>query len=127
VTHQPSLFEAPLTGKYHGADPTDTERASGLDIEAKNYGPLRPGKAGHSVLAVYGDGARRTAYDASMEACGDYHARRREATRLLERGFLMKDGTLPNHAPGGREQVDAYRISEAGRSELARLDVGEQR
>ena len=122
MTQQPSLFEVPLTGKYHGANPTDTERAAGEDIEAKTDGPLRPGKAGHSVLSIYGDGDRRTAYDASKEACNDYHARRRESTRLLERGFLTKDGTLPNRAPAGREHVDAYRISEAGRTELARLD-----
>jgi hypothetical protein len=62
-----------------------------------------------------------TAYDASVAATGDHHAMRREATRLMERGFLVKDGTLPNKAPRGREHVDAYRITAAGRTELARL------
>ena len=70
-----------MTGKYHGKGATDTERASGVEVEIEDMGPLKPGGAGHSVLRVYGSGDRLTAYDASMRACGDYHARRRESTR----------------------------------------------
>ena len=111
-----------LTGKFHGQDATSTERASGEAIEVEDRGPLKPGSAGHSVLSVYGDGERHTAYDASLTATGDFHARRREATRLLERGCLVKDGEMPNRAPNGREHVDAYRITNTGREELLRLD-----
>ena len=134
VPVQSELFPIPeeiaqelgLTGKYHGKGATDTERASGVEVEIEDMGPLKPGGAGHSVLRVYGSGDRLTAYDASMRACGDYHARRRESTRLLTRCFLEKSGTLPNQAPGGREHVDAYRITDAGREELKRLDGGEE-
>jgi len=130
---QDSLFPIPerarpaqqamnLTGKYHGRDATATERASGTAVEAEDQGSLKPGSAAHSVLSVYGGGERLTSYDASQRACEDFHARRRESTRLLTRGFLVKDGTLPNRAPGGREHVDAYRITDTGRAELGRLD-----
>jgi hypothetical protein len=38
------------------------------------------------------------------------------------RGVLEKDGTLPNRVTlAGRDHVDAYRITVAGRTELARL------
>ena len=110
-----------LTGKYFGRNATESERESGVEIEKSNLGQLRQGGAGHTVLFQYRQGARLTAYDASLYACGDPHARRRESTRLLVRGFLKKDGHLPNPAPKGRAKVDAYVITQEGRSELARL------
>lgn len=113
---------APHVGIYHGTEPTATERASGEAIEDENLGkPLRPGGAGHRALQAFASGERLTAYDASVRATGDFHAVRREATRLLVRGFLVKDGTLVNRAPRGRNQVDAYRITDAGAAELLRL------
>lgn len=108
-------------GRFSGHDATPTEHASGAAIEDRDQGPLKPQTAAHSVLDVYRDGESRTSYGASMEACGDFHARRRESTRLVERGFLRKEGTLPNPAPAGRKQVDAYVITTAGVNELARL------
>lgn len=117
------LQMVPLTGRYVGPEPTETEQASGEQIELDNQGPMKPGKAGHKVLAEYRDGERLTAYDASLRASGDYHAMRRESTRLYERRLLVKDGTLPNRAPRGRDQVDAYKISDDGRSTLALLDA----
>lgn len=119
---QPPL-PSQLPGRFYGADATATERASGEQIELEDLGPLKPGSAAHSVLVVYGDGKTRTSYQASMEACGDFHARRRESTRLLTRFFLEKCGTMPNPAPGGRDHVDAYRITHAGVQELQRLDL----
>lgn len=107
--------------RFSGHDATATERASGAAVEARDQGPLKPHTAAHSVLDVYADGQRRTSYGASMEACGDYHARRRESTRLVERGFLRKDGELRNPAPAGRKHVDAYVITDAGARELGRL------
>lgn len=119
----PEQFQIPLTGRYVGPKPTETERASGEQVEVDNQGPMKPGKAGHKVLAEYREGERLTAYDASLRACGDYHAMRRESTRLLRRQLLVKDGTLPNRAPRGRDQVDAYKISDDGRSTLEQLDA----
>lgn len=111
-----------LTGKYSGPSPTETERESGAEIERTRFGPLRPNSVGHRALAAWRGGDRLTAYTASARMTGDYHAIRREATRLVVRGFLQKDGTLPNHAPRGRKNVDAYRITVVGRAELDRLD-----
>lgn len=113
---------AEITGKYFGADPTTTERESGTKQEIKNKGPLKPGSVGHRVLLVFADGLRRTAYDASMEECGDWHGSRRECTRLADdRKFLERDGLLPNRAPKGEPHVTAYRITETGLAELERL------
>jgi hypothetical protein len=109
----------PTTGKYSGADPTSTEESSGAIIERERRGPMKRGGAEHTVLTVYADGRRRTSYDASFEAVGDFHAKRRESTRLLERGYLQKDGTLPNRALAGRPHVDAYRITATGLNALA--------
>lgn len=115
-------YAAPLTGKYHGHDATPTERASGEAVEIRAQGPLKPGKVGHLILREFQTGERMTSYDAGFRAFGYHHKGRRESTRLLVDGFLVKDGTLPNQAPGGRKAVDAYRITDAGRAELARLD-----
>lgn len=111
-------------GRYSGAAPTATEKASGDVIEAANLGPLRRGGAGHRVLRVFRPGERLTSYDASFRAAGDYHSKRREATRLTERGLLVKDGEMSNPSPGGRERVDAYRLTAAGAAELERLNGG---
>lgn len=110
----------------HGPEATETERESGEIVEDDNRGPLKPGRNGHRALAAFGDGRRMTAYEASRRACGDYHAMRREARRLVDRGFLAKDGVLPNPAPRGRPHVDAFVITDAGRAELARLGELEQ-
>lgn len=110
------------TGRFSGSNPTRTERESGDAVEERDLGPLRPGTVAHKVLRVFGDGQTRTAYHASRESCGDFHGRRREATRLYMRGFVVKRGTLPNPAPSGRSHVDAFVITEAGRAELRRLD-----
>lgn len=109
----------------HGPEATETERESGAEVEKDNYGPLKPGKNGHRVLDAFDDDRRMTAYEASWLACGDHHAMRREATRLLMRGFLIKDGVLPNPAQRGRPHVDAYRITPEGRVELLRLGLVE--
>lgn len=107
---------------YFGVNPTATEAESGTAIAEDNAGPLRKGSAGHRALAAFAAFDRRvTAYQASQRATGDYHALRREATRLLVRGFLRKDGVLPNPAPRGREHVDAFVLTDAGRTEIARL------
>lgn len=115
------LSEQTVTGKYFGHNATATERVSGAEIEIERYGPLKRGKAGHRVLYEYRHGERLTAYEASLRASGDWHAKRRESTRLLERGFLVKDGTKPNEAPSGRPHVDAFVITENGIKELWRL------
>lgn len=110
---------------YFGRNPTATEVESGEAIEEARRGPIKPGKAEHLVLRTYGryeEPGRMTSYYASWCTVGDWHSKRRESTRLLERGFLVKDGTLPNRAPAGRPHVDAYRITDAGRAELARLE-----
>lgn len=112
----------PPPSRYYGENPTATEKESGEAVAARDGGALKYGGAGHLVLREYADGARRTAYDASMLASGDWHARRRESTRLLTRGYLVKDGTMPNRSPIGRENVDAYRITDAGRAALRSLD-----
>lgn len=117
---QEQLFE--VTGRFFGSSPTVTERESGTIIEVENLGPLKPGGAGHSVLQVFGDGRRRTAYDASFDAIGDYHGRRRETRRLFDRGYLEKNGVLPNAAKNGRPRVDAFQITIDGRVALDRLD-----
>jgi len=110
-----------VSGKYFGKNPTPTERASGVQIEIDNEGLLRKGGAGHMMLAAFAGGDRMTAYDGSARAEGGYHDIRREAERLMRRGFLAKAGKLPNHAPRGRKEVDAYVITPAGLSELDRL------
>jgi len=115
-------------GEYSGRrnPPTHTEEESGqlvFETEPPAKPPRRGGKQ-HRILAVYGDWERRTAYDASFEECGDFHAMRRESTRLLVRGYLVKDGVLPNRARGGREHVDAYRITIAGFDALRELNGG---
>lgn len=117
----PEPEQLPLVGLYYGSAPTTTERESGAAIEITNTGPLRPNGAGHRALFAFASGERMTSYDASMRMTGDYHAIRREATRLLARGLLTKDGVLPNKAPRGREHVDAYRITNQGTTELTRL------
>jgi len=117
---QPAIVFNPR--RYVGPSPTATERASGEAIAQRERGPLKAGSAGHQVLTVYADGERRTSYDASMSATGDWHASRRESTRLMERGYLEKDGTMPNRSPKGRKHVDAYRITPAGRMALGDLD-----
>ncbi len=128
---EPTLFDesadlseterAMITGRYFGGEPTATERESGTDVELDRAGPLRPGSLAHRILAQYEDGTRLTAYEASYRLANDWHAKRRESTRLLERGFLVKQGTKPNEAPSGRPHVDAFVITEAGRAELRRL------
>jgi hypothetical protein len=123
--HQEDLFGQPeISGKFFGRRPTETERESGTAVELRDQGPLKPGGAGHLVLRAFAryPHRRMTAYEASYLATGDWHSRRREATRLLARGYLVKDGVLPNRAPLGRPHVDAYRITPAGLSALARLD-----
>lgn len=127
-THNPetprpaALTQPPTTGRYTGPNPTATEAASGTAVEAREAGPLRKGSAGAAVLDVYACTERAmTSYEASMLAAGDFHSRRRESTRLLERGYLEKTGTLPNPAPSGRRSVDAYRITGAGLAEARRL------
>lgn len=110
-----------VTGRYFGRDATRTEREAGVKIELREHGRLRRGSVGHKVLAVYEGGERMTAYDASRRATGHWHQHRRDSTRLAGRLFLVKDGELPNLAPGGNKHVDAYRITDAGRAELARL------
>ena len=119
----PSLLDEAPSGRYSGPNPTETERESGSAIEARGEddAPLRKGGAAHMVLAVYVDGQRLTAYEASHAASLDWHAKRRESTRLLEKGFLVKSGTKPNLAPAGRPHVDAFVITEAGLAELRRL------
>lgn len=108
--------------RYHGADPTETERESGEAVDAREQGRLKPNGAGHNVLSVYRLGDTMTSYEASYRAVGDYHSSRRESTRLVGRGFLKKVGTLPNPSPRGRPRVHAYRITDAGRAELRRLN-----
>jgi hypothetical protein len=71
-------YQAPLTGKFHGAGPTGTERESGEAIEIRELGPLKPGSAGHKVLTVYESGDRMTAYDASFRLTGEAHSKRRD-------------------------------------------------
>lgn len=114
-------YQPVVTGRYFGSTPTTTERESGAAIEIERHGPLKRGRAGHVVLMQYKYGERLTAYEASLGASGDWHAKRRESTRLLERGFLRKDGTKPNQAPSGRPHVDAFVITSAGLDELRRL------
>jgi hypothetical protein len=133
VNEQLSLPDSPkYHGEYSGTGATKTEEESGKAIFERDnpYKPLRPGSLGHQQLSVYADGKRRTAYDASYEwgqrwgrseRDQDWHRTRRETERLFKRGFLIKDGTLPNHAPGGRKHVDAFRIVWAGWQELERL------
>lgn len=118
-----TTIEDYLTGKYTGPNPTETEAESGAVIEKERRGPIRAGSVSHRALIAWADREPRTAYDASMKMTGDYHAIRREATRLLERGFLAKHGTLPNPAPRGRKHVDAYQLTPAGDAELARLGM----
>jgi hypothetical protein len=108
-------------GRFSGANATETERAAGAAKEAKDKGPLKRGGAGHAVLDVFVEGEPMTSYDASFKASGDYHMRRRECTRLVERGHLRKEGTLPNKAQGGSEKVDAYILTPKGVSEQQRL------
>lgn len=117
----PRATEPPVTGKYFGPNPTGTERESGTQIEYENRGPLKAGGAGHRVLSEFATGERLSAYEASFRASGDYHAMRREATRLAVSGFVRKDGEVPNPAPRGRKHVDAYRITLDGEAELRRL------
>jgi hypothetical protein len=118
----PVVVEA-VTGRYFGRDATATERESGVAVEQEREPakPIRPGSLAHQVLRLYAAGERLTAYEASMRHSGDWHSKRRESTRLLVRGFLVKDGTKKNKAPSGRARVDAYRITPAGLDELERL------
>jgi len=109
------------SGKYSGKDPEPTEKESGDAVERREQGKLKRRSAGHLVLYQYRDRERHTAYDASFMATGDYHSKRRESTRLFERGFLVHDGTLPNQADAGREHVQAFRINGSGMLELVRL------
>lgn len=122
MSDQLDIFEQPRTGRFYGRAATATERESGEAVEARDVGPLRKGSAGHKVLRVYGDRVRRTSYEASWIVAGDWHSKRRESTRLVERGFLRKNGTMANRAPAGRKHVDAYEITDAGVAELRRLD-----
>lgn len=123
--HQEDLFGQPeLTGKFFRRRANETERESGVAVELRDQGPLKPGGAGHLILRVFGQYPHRTltAYDASYLAFSEWHARRREATRLVARGYLVKDGVLANRAPMGRPHVIGYRITAAGLAALARLD-----
>ena len=108
-------------GRFSGADATETERAAGAKKESRDKGRIKRGSVAHSVLDVFVEGERITSYEASRRASGDYHARRRECTRLVERGFLRKNGTLPNKAMGGSEHVDAYVLTQTGVQEQRRL------
>jgi hypothetical protein len=112
--------EAP--GRFYGPDATPTERAAGEAVEEREEGHLNPGSVGHAVLLLgFGDGLPRTAYEASVATCGNPHDRRREATRLMGRGYLRKNGTRPNRwAPGARD-VDVYVLTANGRAALDRL------
>lgn len=109
--------------KFYGADATDTEREAGEAVAKKRQGPIQKGGALHLALQAFGDGERKTAYDASVQAAGDYHAIRREATRLaddFDPPMLQREGTLPNQAPRGRD-VQAFRITPHGSEQLRRL------
>lgn len=112
------------TGKYFRRRASKTERDSGIAVELRDYGPLKPGKAGHLVLRAFAANADRplTAYDASFVACGEHHGMRREARRLYDRGYLEMRGTLPNTSPRGREHVQAWLITDPGLDECERLD-----
>jgi hypothetical protein len=114
----------PDEAKFYGREPTATEKDSGEQVYEDNRGPLRPGGNGHRALTVWADGMRRTAYEMSKILSGDPHRYRREAERLLTRGFLRKEGTKSNIGvtPGGRDHVDAFVISAAGILELRRLN-----
>lgn len=113
---------------YAGRNPTQTElwSAEAVAADRGRDKPLRPRGAGHLALYQFRRGERMTAYEASRRAVGDWHSKRREVERLLQRGFVRKDGTLPNEAPAGREHVDAYVITEAGMDELRRLAPKEE-
>lgn len=110
-----------VTGKYSGSDATPTEAAAGAAKELDDLGPIKKGTVIHTALLAFSSGERMTAYDASVEATGDYHAIRREAGRLVDRKLLAEEGELPNRAPHGRGSVKAYQITPLGFSELARL------
>lgn len=111
----------PVTGKFAGSDATDTEWEAGAAKEVEDAGPLKPGLLGHQTLLVFGREERLTAYEVSYRMCGDYHGRRREVRRLFDRGFVAKAGTMVNPSVNGRDHVDAFVITDAGRSELRRL------
>jgi hypothetical protein len=126
---QTTLFEGGRSGpggerpgRFIGSDPTATERMAGEAVEARDEGALASGSLGHRVLLVgFGDGQPRTAYQASVAVCGNPHDRRREATRLMGRGYLRKVGQRPNlYAPGGK-LVDVYVLTNNGRAALDRL------
>lgn len=111
-----------ITGKYFGRDATPPERESGIEIELRAKGPLKPNSVCHRHLKSYADGQERTSYEAAYMAEGDYHYGRREAERLVKRGYIENTGNLlPNPAPSGRPRVTAYRITDLGRAELRRL------
>lgn len=122
---QLTLGETPpeVTGRYFGKEATATERESGVAVEQDREPakPIKPHSLAHHILLLYANGERLTSYEASHRHSGDWHAKRRESTRLLVRGFLVKDGTKPNLAPSGRPHVDAYKITDAGLAELTRL------
>jgi len=126
---QPALFTGGRAGpagerpgRFIGGEPTPTERAAGEAVEARDEGALVKDSLGHRVLLVgFGDGVARTAYQASFAVCGNPHDRRREATRLMGRGYLRKVGQRPNlYAPGGK-LVDVYVLTTNGRAALDRL------
>ena len=112
----------PITWKYVGPDPTESEQESGETIELDDHGPIQPGSPKHKMLFAFFHRGRCTAYDASYMATGDWHAIRREARRLYMRGLIAKDGHLPNRAPRGRAKVDAWVVTPAGEEELKRLE-----
>jgi hypothetical protein len=110
-----------LTGMYVGPDPTESEQESGELMELKRRGPIKPGSPEHKMLFAFYHRGRCTAYDASYMVTQDYHALRREARRLYMRGFIQKDGHLPNRAPRGRPKVDAFTVTPEGKDEMKRL------
>jgi hypothetical protein len=116
-------FDDDLTGKYVGPDPTESEKESGEIIEIRRRGPIRPGSPEHKMLFAFKAFGRCTAYDASHAVTQDWHALRREARRLYMRGFIRKDGHLPNRAPRGRKKVDAFTLTPEGFAELVRLNT----
>jgi len=80
---------------------------------------MPPNKVGHRALWEFRDGRVKTAYEASLLACGDPHGMRREVRRLYMRGYVaLMPYTLPNPAPRGRPAVEAWKISDAGVSYL---------
>lgn len=107
--------------EYFGAGARDTEAESGRLVADSRRGPMKRGGAEHMLLYQFRHGEEITAYEASRRACGDFHGKRREARRLVMRGFLEEVGTAPNPAPAGRPSVIVYKITAAGLADLRRV------